>query len=452
MEMLLSQAGISSVHADRVRRHVLSELVCLGRHTVTGLITTFGGQLNDWTADYRLYSHGRFDQGCIFDAVRRGVLSYLPADAPAVVAVDDTRLRRAGRKVPGVKWTRDPLGPPFHLNLIRAQRCLQVSMALPLDNEAVRMVPVDFIQSPWPVKDDPGAVPKLPRQAAERLERLRSAMDGDGQRQRNLLACVDGGFTNAGLLKRLPQRTDLIGRLRSDAKLFETPPMYSGHGRRRVYGATLPTPEDVRKDQNIPWMHVKAFATGKWHQFKVKTISPVRWRGAGARNLRLIVIAPLAYRPSRGSRVLYRKPAYLICTDTEAPLEKMLQAYIWRWDIEVNFREEKSLLGVGQAKVRDELSAAHVPAMQVASYGLLLTAAGECLRGSGLPDVLPRPKWDRRKPTRPSTQKLINRLRHELWHEALSLTDFATYAHPDTKCQKLRLPPEMAPFYVVETG
>jgi hypothetical protein len=40
---------------ERAKRMALSTLVCLGRHTITGLITTAGGQFADWSADFRLF-------------------------------------------------------------------------------------------------------------------------------------------------------------------------------------------------------------------------------------------------------------------------------------------------------------------------------------------------------------------------------------------------------------
>ncbi|MCH8541897.1 MAG: hypothetical protein LAT58_14175, partial [Opitutales bacterium] len=60
-------------------------------------------------------------------------------------------------------------------------------------------------------------------------------------------------------------------------------------------------------------------------------------------------------KPRKGSGRRYTQPAYLICTDPELPIEELLQQYIWRWDIEVNHRDEKTILGVGQAQVRKEL-------------------------------------------------------------------------------------------------
>ncbi len=77
------------------------------------------------------------------------------------------------------------------------------------------------------------------------------------------------------------------------------------------------------------------------------------WRPAGTHQvLQLIVIAPLAYRLRQGSKLLYRKPAFLLCTDENLDPQVVIETDVWRWDIEVNFREEKTLLGVGQAQVR----------------------------------------------------------------------------------------------------
>ena len=101
---------------------------------------------------------------------------------------------------------------------------------------------------------------------------------------------------------------------------------------------------------------------------------------------------------------------------------ELLQAYVWRWDIEVNFRDEKHLLGVGQAQVRNEASVEKVPQLIVAAYALMLCAAAKTFGSAGVPDTLPPPKWRRdQKPKRASTQSLISHLRAELWGKALGL-------------------------------
>jgi hypothetical protein len=447
-----------------VHRHVLSQLLCLGRHTLTGVLGTSGRLFCDWSADYRMYSFRRVEPEKLFIPVRRALTERLGPAEPLVAALDDTRLRKTGRKTHGVKYTRDPLGPPFHVNFIRAQRFLQISMASPADNGMARMIPIDFVHAPAAQKPRPDADEQvwtqfrkskremaLTRVGADRMGALRSAMDKEGQQDRPLWSIVDGGYTNRPFIKNLPPRTTVVGRIRADAKLYHLPESTAGKpGRNRVYGERAPTPEALRQDDSIPWQRIEAFAAGKVHHFKIKTLAPLRWRPAGKEHdLRLVAIAPLGYKLTKDSRVLYRKPAYLICTDPNVTIRKLLQAYIWRWDIEVNFRDEKTLLGVGQAQVRQQHSVENVPALAVAAYAMLLTAATQAYGPTGKPDSLPSPKWHRKKPLRASTQSLIQHLRYEVWAQAIRFSSFATQHPPDTKPEKLNTTLESALFYAV---
>jgi hypothetical protein len=54
----------------------------------------------------------------------------------------------------------------------------------------------------------------------------------------------------------------------------------------------------------------------------------------------------------------------------------VLQAYFDRWQIEVNHREIKDTLGIGQSQFRHSLSVPRQPARLVATYSALLLAAG----------------------------------------------------------------------------
>mgnify|MGYP003641131273 CR=1 FL=1 len=47
----------------------------------------------------------------------------------------------------------------------------------------------------------------------------------------------------------------------------------------------------------------------------------------------------LKLQVKKDGRLLYCKSAYLICSDNEHDIETLLEAYLWRWEIEVNFRE-----------------------------------------------------------------------------------------------------------------
>ena len=136
--------------------------------------------------------------------------------------------------------------------------------------------------------------------------------------------------------------------------------------------------------------------------------------------MRLVVIAPLAYRPRPGAKLLYRQPAYLIVSDPDLSLQSIVQHYVRRWEIEVNFRDQKTLLGVGEAQVRHPRSVAEVPRMIVAAYSWLLLAARRAAAPENSPDALPPPKWQAgQKKQRATTQDLLQRLRAELWGEGL---------------------------------
>ncbi len=139
-----------------------------------------------------------------------------------------------------------------------------------------------------------------------------------------------------------------------------------------------------------------------------KVVPNVLWRsGTLSRLLRLIVIAPLGYRLTKTSRILYRDPAYLLTTDLTSPVDSLIQAYFDRWEIEVNHRDEKSLLGVGQAQVWSEKAAFRVPQFQVAVYALLLLASLEAYGPRRTNDYLPMPKWRKQEDRKPSTLDII---------------------------------------------
>lgn len=107
-----------------------------------------------------------------------------------------------------------------------------------------------------------------------------------------------------------------------------------------------------------------------------------------------------------------------MCSDPELPLQRLLQAFVWRWEIEVNFRDEKTVLGVGEAQVRTPAAVQAVTAFVVAAYAFLLLAAAQTGR-----IALPPPKWRQQdQPVqRDSTPRLLGALRHQLWGKALGV-------------------------------
>ena len=454
--MLDDCAGATTSDSCRqlLRDHLQAMLLCPDKATLTNLICTAGGAQADWSAHYRLYSKQRVEPDVLFGQVREHLLAHLPAEAPLVVAVDDTLVRKTGTRIDGVRWRRDPLGPAFQTNLVRGQRYLQFSAAWPVDDGQARLVPIGFWHTPGagkPPKDATGdqlleyrersKQQQLNTRTLGHLRELRAQVPA----RRRLILNGDGSYTNATLLKELPDGSVYIGRIRKDAALHHLPAgPVAPTGRRPSYGPAAPTPEQLRQDEAVAWQTLSAYAAGRRHDFRIKTLDTVLWRKSGpARKLRLVVIAPLAYKLRAGARTLYRQPAYLVCTDPDLPLQELLQYYLWRWGIEVNFREEKQLLGAGQAQVRTAASNQHLPATVVAAYALLWTAALRSRQAGAALATVPPPHWRRRRAeqaTLPSTGDLIRRLRFETWAGALRpacFHHFVSASRPTTKPQKL---------------
>lgn len=429
---------------------------CLGRRTISGLLTSCGKIFEDWSAEYRLFYGQRMELSKIFDVVRKKVLDYQPnsGNTPIYGHMDDTLLKKTGKKVAGTSWKRDPLGPPFHTNFIWAQRFIQISLSLP-DGPmpcANRSIPVDFFHSPTvqkPKKKDSGSawkeykekqkIAKLSVQGSKRITLLRENLDREGAQERPLIMSVDGSYSNETVLKGLPERTTLIGRIRKDAKLNKLPELNKGAGRNRVYGQPLPTPEEIRQSKEYLWQEVRAFATGKTHCFKVKVVKDIRWRKSSTKNLQLVVIRPLGYRLTKNSKMLYRQPAYLICTDPNLDIGELLQAYLWRWGIEVNFREEKTLLGCGQAQVRNSKAVEKVPAFVTAVYSMIQLA--DYHTSKAMENLsLPRAKWYPVKAkTKKTTGDIINNCRSQMWAKSaeINFSDFVNL-HLNMQSRKIR--------------
>jgi hypothetical protein len=423
----------------------LSSLLCLGRHTITGMLTTSGSQFQDWSAAYRLFSQDRLPLGDIFAVVRRAISSHLPPTAPFRAFLDDSILRRSGLHTPGVAWRRDPLGPRFQTNFVRGQRFLQVSAAMTAPDGVYRLTPIAFVHTPTAVKPKANATEeqwtqyradarsaRISSRGAQEMIQLRASLDQDPEGLLRILVLgFDGGYTNSTMLKKIPPRTVGIGRIRKDAKLYLTPDpaLRKTKGRMLRYGALAPTPDQLRTTDSHPWEEMTFAHSGMTHSLRFKRLQNVMWRTAGAhQTLQLIVIAPLAYRLRIGSKLLYRDPAYLICTDPAMEPREIIETYFQRWDIEVNFRDEKTLLGVGQAQVHSDASVEAAPAFAVAAYSILLVSA-ECAFGNSAEGLLPQPKWAASSQgPRISTQQLIHQLRAEVWGRGLGIDHFSGFA------------------------
>jgi len=409
----------------RATRQSLGLLVCLGRRCLSRIIWTNGGQQRGWTAEYFLFSRSRWDPQQLFAPLLRQALPYCSGRFVGM-AVDDTRVHKTGRRILQASYHRDPLSPPFHTNLVLALRFLQTSLLLPLhrtEEHGARALPVRFeevsvVKKPGKRADEAAwknyrlarKLHNLSTRFVQTMQILRTALDEAGGQKKVLVLAVDASFCNRTVFGTVVSGVELIARTRKDAGLC----FPAASGTHRVYATEKFTPEQVRQNPIIPWQQTQIFYGGKRRPIRYKEVSGLLWQGgARRRGLRLFVIAPTAYRKRNSGRLYYRQPAYLLTSVLKDDVQDLVQIYFDRWQIEVNHREEKDTLGVGQAQLWNPISVPKQPAFAVACYSALLLA---CLKTFGAergPAFAQLPKW-RKRAKRPSLLDLITLLRKEM--------------------------------------
>jgi len=305
-------------------------------------------------------------------------------------------------------------------------RFLQASLLLPLHrggNVSCRALPVRFeeaapLQKPsrkagveaWQEYKKLSKLHNLSQRFVQIVAPLRQALDEAGGTTKTLVLALDGSFCNRTCLRAPRQRTELIARTRKDAVLcFRAAPPS-----RRFYHPQTFTPLQVRQNESLPWKQTKLFYGGRRRKLRYKEVVQVYWRRGAARlPLRLLVVAPTPYRKRKNGKFYYRQPAYLLTTDLKTSAHQLLQIYFDRWQIEVNHRDEKETLGVGQAQLWNVQAVPKQPALVVAAYSALLLASLQTFgieRGKAYPVL---PKW-RRNACRPSCLDLVTLLRQEM--------------------------------------
>jgi len=429
----------------RAVRQALGTLICLGRHTLSRILWTNGGQQKDWRADYFLFSRSKWDPAQLFTPIVERALAWCPGRYIGV-AIDDTRLRKTGPRIQQAFFQRDPLSPKFYVNLMFGLRFLQASLLVPLFRQSkvgTRALPIVFeevsvvkrprrklpkgkaakgkgkgkrteplspLEREWQQYRAAQKLHNLSTRFVDLMNRLRATLDACGAAKKILLLAVDGSFCNRTVFTAVVQGVELIARARKDIRLC----FRAEAGSRRFYGEQKFTPEQVRLDESRPWKATTVFYGGKRRKVEYKEVAGVLWQGgARKRLLRLLVVRPTRYRKQKSARWYYRRPAYLLTTVIQGTVRQLLQIYFDRWQIEVNHREEKDTLGVGQAQLWNFTAVPKQPAFAVASYSALLLASLQAFgaeRGHAYAEL---PKW-RRRAVRPSALDLVTLLRKEM--------------------------------------
>lgn len=419
MELLAAHRGCFGQQRvfKRVRALVFAELFAFARHTVTQLLMALGLTETDWSAWYRLFSGGRFEEERVAAMLFRQTLRHVGPEEVYVIGGDGTQTPRSSHRMEGAGWLRNPRTPPFRRGIHRAQRWFNFSWLLPAERGYSRAMPLRWL---------PAFTAKSPRQvydacteseaAVTCLGWLRAQLVAVGRAAQQVLAVADGGFDTLTLWKHLPAGVVLLARSAKNRALYHLPGP-DAH-RNRKYGERAPTPQQVWQ-QRKGWKKLTLFVRGRQRRLQYRVSGPFLRKGAAHRPLFLIVVRGKDRR--RNGRRYARKPLpFLVNAVQDAygnwvlPLAvQTLLFWAWqRWELEVCHRELKSGFGLGDKQCWNPYAAVASVQWSAWVYAILLLAGYRTWGLCGAPDV-PTRWW--RGSGRWSLNTLWRAYRAELW-------------------------------------
>lgn len=416
--------------AKRAVGQALGSLICLGRRTISRIIWTNGNEKKSWSGEYFLHSRSSWSPARLFEPIIEGVLGYCRGPLLGVV-VDDTSVKKTGKRILQAFWSRDPMSPPFWVNLRLGIRFLQFALVVPLHSTAqaaARTIPILFeevgiAKKPRKGRKDYQERMKQYRELSKKqnlsvrtvdaIGRIRTMLDVAGAAKKMLIIIGDGAFCNRKIFSLQQDRTHILVRARKDLRLCK-----KAGSTGRFYSETKFTPDQVLYDQAILWNETRIFYGGKKRLVRYKELAYVYWQsGAKKTPLRLLIIDGNRYRVRKTGRRRKRETGCLLTTLVQGHTKHLLQLYFDRWQIEVNHRDEKTTLGVGQAQLHNPIAVPKQPSLVVASYSALLLASLNAFGPSRTQAYHELPRW-RANAKRPSCLDLLTLLRKEIAQNA----------------------------------
>jgi len=207
---------------------------------------------------------------------------------------------------------------------------------------------------------------------------------------REIRVVGDDAYSNKTVLRALPSRTVMVGRLNLDAQLNGPVPARApgAMGAPRKWGDRIPSPMQTANDGK-PWQIIEASIYGRTVPVRVKQFT-AWWRSAGpGRELRCVVV----WRPN--GQWPYEA---FFATDPTMTARQVLEAYAERWPIEVTFHETKDSLGAHRGQPRNPKAVARTAPTKLLPYAVVTLWYAQHGHGSEHATWKHRP-WYRHKQT-----------------------------------------------------
>src|SRR5688500_5074551 len=357
---------------------------CLGRRTVTAVAVASGGVDQHHIAVYhRVFSRARWSLDGLGQVVFRLALTWIPADQPLFVLIDDMLARKTGKGISLATMHHDPL-----LSSARKPFCsfghvwvvLALWVPLPLGTRGFAL-PGLFRLYVGAKRGGKADAPGRPRvgtrqRAAEaahaqhprptKLVLARELIDLVAQwaGERTVYVVADSAYAGRTVLEGRPANVQVLSRLRLDAALWARPgrrrPGQKGRPRRR--GHRLPSPAAMAARRRR-WDPVPITIYGRPVTPSVFTCTALWYGALRDRPVRTVVVRDPSGR---------RRDEAFFCTDLTVGAAFILEAYARRWTLEVSFHDQKQFLGFEDPQNQTGQAVARTAPLASIVYALVL--------------------------------------------------------------------------------
>jgi hypothetical protein len=340
-------AGLHARNRWRLPVLLMGMLFAGGRRTVTTWLRAAGVSDDYQDYYYFLAAVGRKSESIATRLVAL-VACTLRLPDRLLLVIDDSPTKRFGPKVEGADVHHNPTPGPADQPFLYGHVWVTISLALrhpqwgplALPLRALLYVRQQTIAKIPKHRRWPRFATKL-QLAARLVEWIVPLLKNAG---RTVWLVVDGGYTKRPFLRRvLKLGVTIVGRLRKDAALRNVPPKLPtgarrGRGRPRKYGQHKLSLAK-RAGQKGGWQTVECVVYGK-HCVKTYKTFLATYAPAGG------VIRVVLVKEEHGWYAFF-------CTDPDATVVEILEAFADRATIEQDFHDVKEVWGSGQQQVRN---------------------------------------------------------------------------------------------------
>jgi hypothetical protein len=394
---------------------LIGAILAPGTRTVTAILRVMGLSAEAQFQNYhRVLNRDRWSSrqlSCIL--VRLLVRTFVPADQPIVLGLDDHIERRRGAKIAAKGIYRDPVrsSKSFFVKTSGLRWvCLMLLAPIPW---AERIWALPFLTALAPSEryhqEREMAHKKLTDWARQMITQVQRWLPN-----REIVVVADSSYAVLELLAAaasLPTPVSMITRLRLDAALYDpAPPREPGKkGAPRKKGDRQPSlaqrledPTTVWETVSVPWYGGTtrsvelASGTAVWYH-SAKPVVPLRW---------------VLIRDPDGKF----EPQALLCTNQATPARQIVAWFVQRWQVEVTFEEARAHLGVETQRQWSDLAILRTTPALLGLFSLVTVFAHQLLQGN---DLVARGAAWYQKPL-PTFSDSLALVRQQLWPVSIS--------------------------------